>query len=366
MKKIGIDARLYFQTGVGVYIRNLLFYLQKISIRNFIFYIYLMKEDFAKVTFKDKNFIKRQANFRWHTLSEQTKFLNVLRQDNLDLAHFTYFGYPIFYRKKFITTIHDLTPILFKTGRASTKNPIIFSLKHFAFKNMVLSNQIKNSSMIITPTHTIKKQLITIFGEKYAKKIIPIYEGVNYELINKKKEKQIDKKKENNFFLYVGNFYPHKNVERLIQAFSRIESDIKLFLVGPNDFFTKRLFQLINQLKQEKRVIFFANPKPKDFVFFYKNAEALIHPSLSEGFGLPLVESMQFDLPIIASNIEVFKEILDDRYLSFNPYDAEDIKNKIEHFLKEKPTFNYKELLKRYSFEKMAEKTLEIYNRINI
>ena len=58
--------------------------------------------------------------------------------------HFTYFGYPVFYRRKFIATVHDLTPLLFKTGKASTKNPLIYGIKHFFFKH-ILRSQIENA-----------------------------------------------------------------------------------------------------------------------------------------------------------------------------------------------------------------------------
>ena len=134
MKKIGIDARLYFQTGVGTYLQNLLFYLDKKDPKKEIYYIYLRRQDATKVRFKSKNIIKRIADQKWHSFSEQISFLALLIKDNLDLMHFTYFSYPIFYWKKFIATVHDTTPLLFKTGKASTKNQFIYQIKHFIYK----------------------------------------------------------------------------------------------------------------------------------------------------------------------------------------------------------------------------------------
>ncbi len=356
MKKIGIDARLYFQTGVGVYLRNLLYYLQK-SNANFIFFVYVLKDDSSKINFKNKNFIKREVTSRWHTLSEQISFLRDIKKDDLDLIHFTYFGYPAFYKRKFIATIHDLTPVVFKTGKASTRNQLIFNLKHLVFEKIILSSQIKNSFTIITPTNSVKKQIVGHYGDKYQRKITPIYEGVNYELLKAQENSQLEKKF-NNFFLYVGNFYPHKNCENLIQAFSHIKENVNLVLVGPNDFFAAKVKDLVKKLNQEKRIFFHHNPKIEDFVFFYKGARALVHPSLSEGFGLPLVESIYFNLPIIASNIEVFQEILGDKYLKFDPNNIENIKNKIENFLNNRPKIIYEN-----SFERMTKETLEIYKK---
>lgn len=362
MKKIGIDARLYFQTGVGVYLRNLLFNLQKLAPREFSFIVYVLKEDNSRITFKNKRFTKKIVVDRWHTFAEQTRFLNEVKKDDLDLMHFTYFGYPVLYRRPFIATIHDLTPLLFKTGKSSTKSPLFYNLKYLAFR-FVVKSQVKNSKFIITPTKAIKKQIGKFFGDRYEDKVRPVYEGLNRELLSAKENKLLAKKFKQPFFLYVGNFYPHKNAEKLILAFSNIDKNIQLVLLGPNDFFADRIQQLITKLSQEKKILVVHNPQIEDFVFFYKNALALVHPSLSEGFGLPLVEAMHFGLPIIASNIDVFKEVLDDQYISFDPDDVADIKNKLEGFLQVKPSFNYSNLLEKYSFAEMTKKTLEVYNK---
>jgi len=102
--KIGIDARLYSQTGVGVYINNLLYYFDQVQQENDTFFIYLLKRDFRKINFKNKNLVKIEADYLWHSLSEQVDFLNLLYHNNLDLMHFTYFSYPIFYKKRFVIT----------------------------------------------------------------------------------------------------------------------------------------------------------------------------------------------------------------------------------------------------------------------
>lgn len=359
MKKIGIDARLYSQTGVGTYLKNLIFYLQKKELKNETFFLYLMDNDFDKVQINNKNIIKRKVNYRWHTFGEQIGFAIKLYQDNLDLMHFTYFSYPVFYWKKFIATVHDATPLLFKTGKASTRNKLIYRIKHLFFR-VILWCQVNRAIQIITPTKTVKKQLGNIYGEKIAKKIQPIYEGVNYQIKESKENIELAKKFDN-FFIYVGNFYPHKNVEKLIEAFANLQTSSKLLLIGPNDFFKSRMLQSINRLKQEKRILFVNSLTVEDLIFFYKNAQALIHPSLSEGFGLTLIESAYFNTPIIASNIEVFKELLGDNYVSFNPNDVDDITKKIKSFIEKKPKFEYKDLIKKYSFEKMTDETLKIY-----
>ncbi len=180
MKKVGIDARLYFQTGVGVYIRNLIHYLDQKEEEGIVFYIYLLEQDFNKVKFKNKNFIKKKADYLWHSFGEQFGFLDLLNKDNLDLMHFTYFSFPIRYKRKYLATVHDMTPVYFKTGKVSTKNRLLYEFKHLVFKH-VLKTQVKNATKIITPTKTVKEQLTNYYGSYLQDKIDFIYEGITSE-----------------------------------------------------------------------------------------------------------------------------------------------------------------------------------------
>ncbi|MDO8497261.1 MAG: glycosyltransferase family 1 protein [bacterium] len=359
MKRIGIDARLYSQTGVGVYLQNLLFYLRDIFPSDVELYIYVMEGAGLKID-KGETWRIREIPYRWHSLGEQIGFLAKLNDDNLDLMHFTYFSYPVFYRRPFIATVHDVTPLLFKTGRASTLYPLLYEAKHLIFRQ-ILTSQIQNARSIITPTHAVKTQLVELFGKTIESKIVPIYEGVNERLITSEENTKL-KEKYDDFFIYIGNFYPHKNIEKLIKAFAKVRTEAKLILIGPKDFFYTRIDDEIKKFKMEGKIILYSNPTNEDLVFFYKNAKALIHPSLSEGFGLPIVEAMHFGLPIIASDIPVFKELIGESYFSFDPTDTENMAKAIERFLKEdKKKVDYASLLKKFSFKTMAQKTLDLY-----
>ena len=362
MKKIGIDARLYYQTGVGVYLRNLLYYLDKKAPKNLKIIAYVLSKDANKITRVYKNINIRKVNSKWHTLSEQFSLLFELLKDNLDLMHFTYFSFPIFYNKDYISTIHDTTLLKYKTGKASTKSLFIYNLKHAVFR-YIFSKQVKNSKKIITPTKSVKKQIVKIISGVDEHKIVPIYEGVTHEYLKLKQTKNTKKIYEE-YFLYVGTFYPHKNVENLLRAYVKIKTSIKLYLIGPDDYFSKEIEKLVETLKLKEKVKIFKNIPQNKLPEYYKNAIALVHPSLSEGFGLPIIEAAFFGLPIIASDIDVFAEILGSDYLSFDPNDSIDIKNKIEFFIKKRPIFDYKNLLNQFSFEKMTNQTLELYRDV--
>lgn len=363
MKKIGIDARLYYQTGVGVYLRNLISEIGHLDKENQ-YYLYIRPQDKKKIEFPD-NFIIRYTNAPWHSFAEQWQFYWQLMSDRLDLMHFTYFSYPILYKKPYIATVHDITPLLFKTGKASTKNPIIYWIKHKVFC-YVLKSQIYNSEHVITPTIAVKDQILSIYKNIKNEEITSIYEGINQELLFCK----TDAKQQDNplfqgkFMIYVGNFYPHKNVENLIRAFSIAKTQVKLLLIGPHDHFSNRILNLIKAKNQEDRIKLFDNATIQDLTFAYKNAVALIHPSRSEGFGLPIVEAMHFDLPIIASNIPVFQELMENQNISFDPNNINEMAEKISEFIKQdKQKIKYNNMI-RFSFLEMAKKTLVIYKKI--
>ena len=161
------------------------------------------------------------------------------------------------------------------------------------------------------------------------------------------------------YLLYVGNFYPHKNIKSLIRAFIKSNSKFTLILAGPNDYFLKRILASFSQV-EIKNVIIKDKQSLSQLVFLYKNAAALIHPSCSEGFGLPLVEAMYFNIPIIASHIPVFQELLGTSYYSFDPFEESSLIHAIQRFEKAKEKKKNK-LNEEFSFEKMAKKTIDLY-----
>ncbi len=355
--RLGIDARLYNQTGVGVYIQNLLFHFKHLIPKDWKVFVYVYENINLPISKKWKI---RKVKARWHSLAEQTSFLKELLKDRLDLMHFTYFSFPILYPRPFVITIHDLTPLKFKTGKASTKSKIVYEAKHF-FYRMVLKAAVLRAKGIIVPSKQVKREVIK-FGAK-GRKVKVIYEGIDEEL-KKIEEKPVDIKKP--YFLYVGNFYPHKNVEFAIEGFLEFvekfsEKDFYFYLVGPDDFFAKRLKKKYENVIGEK-IIFLHRISRQELKFLYKKAKALIHPSLAEGFGLTLLEAFYFNTPVLASNLEVFKEIYGDLPLYFDPRSKEDFVEKLNLISKRlKKKRNFRKEVEKYNFLKTAKETMRLY-----
>ncbi len=364
MKKIGIDARLYLQTGVGVYIRNLLHYLHDLKPKHWDVYVYFSQQDEGESRLYPK-FTARFTRAKWHTFAEQYLFPTELKKDNLDLMHFTYFSYPVLYKKPFVATVHDLTPLHYKTGKASTLPTPIYQIKHRLYR-FVLDQQVSHARHLLTPTQSVKSELMRAYPKLLSNSITALHEGLNYEFINVLPQKPhingfSDK---TSYILYVGNFYPHKNVNRLIEAYRRIKkTDVKLLLVGPSNYFSHTLSNFLSSTDRD--CIYFYHPSSSaELLYLYKHAVGMINPSLSEGFGLPLIEAATQGIPIAASNIPVFQELLGNQYISFNPHEIDDILLGIKALLKNNGERKKYTIQSDFSFQHLVQSYIKVIDNV--
>ena len=345
--RIGIDVRLQNESGVGRYIRNLVEWLPKIDKKN----------EYSLIAPK----------IRWHSLKEQILFPRVLEKEGFDLVHFPYFSVPALYKGPFVVTIHDLTINHFPTGKASTLSYPVYLLKHLGYR-FVLKQAIKNAKKIIVPSKSTKKEILEHFTIP-EKKIVVIYEGVSEKIKNNRTVLRSSKRTvlEKSYFLYVGNAYPHKNLERLSEAFLKLK-DLKLILVGREDYFYTRLKKKVKEMGLSNQVIFYGEANDQELSWLYQNAIALVLPSLMEGFGLPALEAMACGSLVLASDIPALKEVCGETAVYFDPYNVEEMEDKMSHVLTRDDKGQYqrriregKERAKMFSWKKMAEQTLKVY-----
>ena len=371
--RIGIDARFYGpQTkGLGRYCEKLIQYLQKLDQENE-YVVFLRKDNWAEFSPDNLNFKKVLADFRWYSLAEQVKMPLLLRRYKLDLMHFPHFNVPLLYRGKFIVTIHDLILTHFPTQRASTLSPFLYWFKHLAYR-VVIRQAIKRALKIITISEYSKKQIVDNF------RINPARIAVTYEATSDFKPTPA-KIEESEFLakyrikypylLYVGNAYPHKNLERLIKVFKNLSQekklDINLVFVGKLDYFYARLQNLANQLKLNEKVFFLGYVEDEELKFLYQKARLYVFPSLAEGFGLPPLEAMTQGLPVISSQASCLPEVLGEAAYYFNPNEEKSLTEAILKMIQDE---NLRESLiakglvqvKKYSWPSLAQKTFEVY-----
>nr|MBI5455971.1 glycosyltransferase family 4 protein [Candidatus Levybacteria bacterium] len=371
--RIGIDARLWNQTGVGRYTRNLVRNLLILD-KNNTYILFVRKQDYGIINdqllmikhqnkLKIKNWKLEIADIKWHSIAEQIKFPKILEKENLDLVHFPYFSLPIFYKKPYVVTIHDLIINHYPTGKASTLFPLLYYSKLLSYK-FIIYQASKNAKKIIVPSIATKNEVIDHL--KIAdEKIVVTPEAADQGLRIKNSELRINKY--GKYFLYVGNAYPHKNLDRLIQAFNVFHDqrpktkDLKLILVGRKDYFYKRL----EQKTKSQNIIFYGVATDAELSNLYKNSLCLVMPSLMEGFGLPVLEAMANKCLVACSDIPSLREVVKDNALYFNPKNITEIQeamsNVYDQKYKKEITENAYAAAKEFSFEKMAKETLKIY-----
>jgi glycosyltransferase involved in cell wall biosynthesis len=366
--KIGIDARLWSESGVGRYIRNLINGIDERELKtpNHSYVVFLLQKDFDTVNFKSPSIEKKILNVRWHSIKEQLIVKNTIQKEKLDLIHFPYFSIPLSYNDPFVITIHDLIIKNFPTGKASTLPSPIYKLKH-AMYGKILNHGINNSKMIITPSEFVKKDILHDFDVP-SEKISVTYEGIDDTFSDE--SKIVESVKDIPFFLYVGNAYPHKNIEFLIKGFSEfIErypqyTQTHLILVGKEDYFYKRIKNTINSTSN---IIFLHDISDTELSYLYKHAFALLSASKSEGFGLPLLEAMKSKCLVVCSDIPIFKEICGKAAIYFNNTKTESLAHAFYTVLN-MSSQDKKRMISlgtaqanNFSWDKMVQKTIKIY-----
>lgn len=258
-----------------------------------------------------------------------------------------------------ILTIHDLRFL----------NVNFFLTKYIYF--LIFKNSLNNTNKVITVSNFIKKELSKFINYN---KIINIYNGYspiknnNIVKINSTKI-QIDKK----IILSVGHFEKRKNFQNLIKAYNSndfLKENYELIIIGNDNGYKSQLDKLISKLKIKNNVKLLLNISDELLNFYYQNSCLFVFPSSYEGFGIPIIEAMYYELPIVASNIDVIKEISDNSLLYFEYNNHLDISAKIETLLKSPDIKNnqikkFKHILKKYNYENIANQLINLYKHLD-
>jgi glycosyltransferase involved in cell wall biosynthesis len=371
--KIGIDARMYRSSvaGIGRYSQNLIKNLLEIDNKNQ--YVLFMTpadaEEIRKKKIETRNTKIVETNISHFSLAEQTKLPKILEKEKLDLMHFLNFNYPVRYKGKFISVIHDLT-LHFYPETAKKTN----FLKRAAF-SYVMKKACQNSAKIVSVSESTKKDILKIFHID-SKKIKTIYEAADDKIFKTTSESAIESLKQKYHLdfpviLTVGQFRPHKNLPGLIEAFGKLRKEMpaKLVILGKQDPKHTRVYEAIDKTKAKSDIVMPGFVTDEELSLWYKAASVFVFPSFYEGFGLPGLEAMMAGAPVVASNQASLPEVYQDAALYFDPFNTADIAAKIKEVilnkkLQEKLIENGRKISRKYSWKKTAEETLDLYKQV--
>lgn len=374
--KVAIDARFLgpHGKGLGRYVEKLLAHLAPIAAGHE-FFILLNEHNWRHWQPPNQSWHRVRAPWRWYTLSEQLYLPRLLRQLKVDLVHFPHFNVPIAYVQPFVVTVHDLILWHFPTERASTLEPVYFWLKHAAYR-LVIRLAVKRARRVLTVSQFSRDELVKEFGIKPTK-ITVTYEAVD----TKRPVSALDVNRvchrlgiSRRYFLYVGNAYPHKNIERLLEAFAQLQRQdfpFQLVLVGKLDYFYQRVRRNAEAvgLLRSQHVIFPGFVSDEDLAALYAGSFAYVFPSKAEGFGLPPLEAMQYGVPVLSSDATCLPEVLGGAALFFDPSSATSIAQALQRVVADATLRQRLQQLgpahvNRYSWPRLAEQTLAVYRSV--
>lgn len=327
------------------------------------------KDKFIKYisTFKRKytNFVSNKK-FNFNDIDKDTVFFDI---GPIEVAYKRSLLYSEFKNKgaKIITLIHDVIPLSLTTVEQKENNI-------FHFINMFAA--IFRYTDLILATTKSESQNIKFYLDKcncsIPIEIVPLGCNIKETYIENNISKNIIELSKKQYLLMVGTICPRKNHKLVIDSFNKelYKYDVNLVIAGHAGWKCDDIMRSITLSKYYNKRIFFINtPSNDEIIYLYKHAYASIMPSLAEGYGLPVVESLYYGCPLFCSNIPVFHEISKDKAIFFNNQSSDYFFNIITKYLSNKELYNHlKSQISSfdvYSWEESYNRLKEVLNKFN-
>ena len=360
-KRIVIDAR-ESGTSTGRYLDKLVEYLYQLKPKYEVILL-AKKHRFEYLTKVAPGFTLTETTFKEFTFDEQIGFKKQIENLKPDLVHFPMVQQPVWYHGKVVTTMQDLTTLRF---RNPAKNPVVFWAKLQVYK--WLNKRVAHkSAAIITPSQFVKDDVVAYTHIDPAKVTVTLECA---DFIRDEPE-PIEDLQGKQFIMHTGRPTPHKNLQRLIDAFQLLlasHPDLQLVLVGKRDANYDRHAAYVAK-RGIPNVIFTDFVSDGQLRWLLEHCNAYTMPSLSEGFSLTGVEAMMHGAPVASSNATCLPEVHGNAAHYFNPLDIADIATKIGEVIDD-PVLRAdlidkgKQQAAKYSWARMAKQTLAVYEKI--
>jgi glycosyltransferase involved in cell wall biosynthesis len=377
--RIGIDVSRCIQsaTGVGYYAKKLAQALAGIDSEN----DYLLYTSFCDYTplGPEPADLPSGGNFRIGR-SGSAAFITGDRRKSggcikdrvfgeVDIVHSTAYAMPDVDKLKTIVTMHDLSIYLY---------PHFHMDANYAFVNRNIQRAARHADCIIADSENTKKDIMR-FLHVPEEKIEVIYLAAS-EGFSKRGDGDDMGRIRNSFgitgpyILAVGSVEPRKNLLRSLAAFKALTMtdggrDYQFVLAGGHGWKNADFFDALRKLDIPDKIVITGYVSEDDLQTLYQGAVAFVYPSLYEGFGLPALEAMASGVPVITSNSSSLPEVAGDAALLVNPLEVFEIFEAMEALV-ESPQLRRElsvkglEQSRKYSWQKTAQKTLEVYKQV--
>ena len=301
------------------------------------------------------------------SLRQQWAIPRTLRRLRADLYHSPYYLMPYWPGVPTVVTVYDLIPLLFPQHVSPTARLLFRWMTALA---------LRAASRVIVISQATRRDLLTFYHLPPQKvTAIPLAADPGFHPPPPAEVNRVRRKYDalpENYLLYLGINKPHKNLVRLIDAFSRFTFHVSRFtlvIAGAWDSRYPEPRQRAEALGLEN-VVRFLGPVPEaDLPALYSGATLFVFPSLYEGFGLPVLEAMACGTPVVCSNTSSLPEIVGEAALTFDPLDVTEMAAKIEEALhdealREEMRGKGLQQAAKFSWERTAQETLKVYREV--
>ncbi len=366
--RIAIDIRKLHDFGVGTYVRNLIRHLARLD-RDTQYIFLCQREDRRLVQALGNNFRAVPERSGPYSLTEQLMVPFDLGRTRATLFHAPHYVLPPLAPCRSIVTIHDCIHLRFPQYLPNR-------LAH-AYARAQLWAATRRASRILTVSESSKQDILRFCRVPEAK-VTVIYNAIDErfsieptedEMVRVRERYQLPKR----FVMYAGNVKPHKNLERLIDAFVLLRrsglNDLGLLITGSEISRYAILRRAVHRCNLHKHVRFLGYQPEETLAVLYRLADVFVFPSLCEGFGLPPLEAMASGTPVVASNTSSLPEVLGDAAVLIDPYDPESIADGMRRVLENEDlrtnlcTRGFARV-QEFSWEQSVKRTRQIYEEV--
>jgi glycosyltransferase involved in cell wall biosynthesis len=300
---------------------------------------------------------------------EQVRIPLALRREGVTLFHAPHYVLPALVRCTSVVTIHDCIHLMFPQ----------YLPNRFAYQYARGSIRLaaRRATRIMTVSESSKRDILK-FVDTEPGKIDVIYNAYDDRFAIDPREEDVVRVREryqleSEFVLYAGNVKPHKNLERLIEAFYLVRNrgldHLKLVLIGDEISKYTALRRAVHRHQLHKHVRFLGYLPEETLAVMYRLAGVFVFPSLYEGFGLPPLEAMASGTPVVTSNVSSLPEVAGDAAVLVDPYDPAAIADGIYRVLTDEDLrrdLRHKGVAQagRFSWEQSVRRVRAIYDEV--
>jgi glycosyltransferase involved in cell wall biosynthesis len=368
--RIAIDARKLRDYGIGTYVRNLLRQLgRQPPAHDYI--VFCRDQDCDTIEALGPRFRPVVESAAAYSLSEQIALPMDLRREAVDLFHAPHYVLPPLTGCRSVVTIHDCIHLRFPQYLPSRIG--------YAYARAQMWTATHKAARVMTVSEASKRDILRYFRVPESR-IDVIYNAIDDRFWHEPEPEEIGLVRERYrltgpFVLYAGNIKPHKNLERLIEAFHILRQtsaelkDVQLLIIGDEISKYATLRRAVHRYKLHKHVRFFGFVPDRTLAALYRLADVFVFPSLYEGFGLPPLEAMASGTPVITSNISSLPEVVGDAALMIDPYEPAAIADAMRRVLTDaalRADLRTRGLARarEFSWERSIARVREIYDEV--